>query len=221
MLQFLRLKLFYASLEPFSRKTRKARMAMFLEVMKPAPGMRVLDLGGQPEIWDSVQPTLDITCVNLPGVSHTSHRTHHRVTYVEGDACDLHQFHRRDFDIVFSNSVIEHVGDGHRRFRFAREVLRLSDHYWIQTPSRWFPLEAHCGMPLWWFYPEALRAWFLRRWRRKLPAWAEMVAGTSVVSPAELKAILPGCEIRYERIFGLTKSMVAHSRAASGAAPTT
>jgi SAM-dependent methyltransferase len=186
-------------------------MALFLKLMNPASGMRILDLGGQPDIWDHVEPALNITCVNLPGVANKNHETHHSITYMEGDACNLHGLRREDFDIVFSNSVIEHVGDENKRLQFANEVLRLSRRYWIQTPSKWFPIEAHCGMPFWWFYPEALRTRLLGRWRRKLPAWTEMVAGTSVVSTTELRSILPGCRIQHERVLGMSKSIVAYS----------
>lgn len=213
MLRYARIHLFYALLKPFSSWTRKKRMALFLNVMTPETGMRILDLGGQPQIWDYVQPCLHITCVNLPGVATRGHQTHHRVTYIEADACDLRdQVKPGDFDLVFSNSVIEHVGGEDKRAQFASEVLRLCSRYWIQTPSKWFPIEAHCGMPLWWLYPKVLRAHLIRRWQAKLPAWTDMVANTAVVGATELRRILPGCRIRYERVFGLPKSIVAYSR---------
>jgi hypothetical protein len=179
--------------------------------MQPTSAMRIIDLGGDPRIWDHVDRSLDITCLNLPGVANEEHPTHHRITFVEGDACDLPEFQPGDFDMVFSNSVIEHVGPLHKRVEFADEVLRLSDVYWVQTPSKWFPIEAHCGMPFWWFYPHRLRSFFLRRWRKKLPAWTEMVATTTVVDSGELRTILPGCTIKHETFFGIPKSLIAYS----------
>lgn len=221
MLRYARLRIFHALLRPVSAWARRRRMALFMKVMDPAPGLRILDLGGQPQIWDHVQPRLDITCVNLPGVATTNHESRHLIRYVEADACRLpDDLASARFDMVFSNSVIEHVGDEDRRRAFAGEVLRMSDRYWIQTPSRWFPLEAHCGMPFWWFYPASLRAYLLRRWQAKLPAWTDMVANTDVVGTAELRSILPGCHIRHERLLGIPKSIVAYSVGAScGDAP--
>lgn len=211
MFKFSRLRIFHGLLIPFSKMMRKKRMALFTKLMQPTSGMRILDLGGQPDIWDCIELPLNITCLNLPGVAATTHPSHHQITYVEGDACNMPYFQPGDFDLVFSNSVIEHVGDHNRRLQFANEVLRLSKKYWVQTPSKCFPIEAHCGMPFWWFYPKALRSYFLRRWRKKLPAWTEMVATTSVVSANELRNILPGCKIKYEWLIVVPKSLVSYS----------
>ena len=112
-------------------------------------------------------------------------------------------------DFVFSNSVIEHVGGAARRAQFAREVRRIGRSYWVQTPSIWFPIEAHSGMPLWWCYPQGMRNWILRRWREKLPAWTEMIEGTTVVKRAELQKLFPDAEIKVERVFGIPKSYIA------------
>jgi len=60
-----------------------------------------------------------------------------------------------EFDLVFSNSVIEHVGDFERMRQFVHEARRVAKSYWIQTPSKWFPIEPHCGMPFWWLLASA------------------------------------------------------------------
>jgi hypothetical protein len=184
-------------------------MALFIKEMKPTPGMKILDLGGYPGIWDFVETPLNITCLNLPGNAPVNYPTHHQITYVAGDACDMPYFQPGDFDLIFSNSVIEHVGDRDRRRQFAREVQRLSDVYWIQTPSKFFPIEAHCGMPFWWFYPESLRSYFIEKWRDKLPEWTEMVEATDVVTTNELKALLPGGTVKQEWFF-FPKSLVVY-----------
>ncbi|HEX4060865.1 MAG TPA: UDP-N-acetylmuramoyl-tripeptide--D-alanyl-D-alanine ligase [Streptosporangiaceae bacterium] len=49
----------------------------------------------------------------------------------------------RHYDLVFSNSLIEHVGGHERRERFADTVHQLSGAYWVQTPYRYFPVEPH------------------------------------------------------------------------------
>ena len=64
---------------------------------------------------------------------------HHTFHVIEGDACSVEQFGDRSFDLVFSNSVIEHVGPPAKQAEFAHEVLRLGRSYWVQTPSKWFP----------------------------------------------------------------------------------
>ena len=210
MFKYLRFRFFSYLLKPFSTMARKKRMALFVKIMKPIPNMRILDLGGQPEIWDSVDPILNITCLNLPGVAKTKHTSKHNINYVEGDACNMPNFKRGDFDLVFSNSVIEHVGNYSKRLQFANEILRLSSKYWIQTPSKYYPIEAHCGMLFWWFYPEALRLYFLRKWKKTLPDWTVMVETTTVVSGKELTKILPGSILKYEWVV-FPKSMIVYS----------
>jgi SAM-dependent methyltransferase len=146
-------------------------MQIFAERLRLETGTRVLDLGGNPRIWSVLPQRLHVTILNLPG--HTGREkipSHHELRFVEGDACALDGFGSGDFDVVFSNSVIEHVGDSDRQEAFARTVRRLGRRFWVQTPARWFPIEAHTGVPFWWFLPESSRNALLRHWHRKLPA---------------------------------------------------
>jgi hypothetical protein len=132
---------------------------------------------------------------------------------VDGDACNVDQVGDQCFDLVFSNSVIEHVGPPPKQAEFAQEVLRLGRSYWVQTPSKWFPIEAHSGMPFYWFYPQWMRATLMRRWRKRLPAWwADYMGTTRVLSRRRLADLFPNGRTRVERFFGLSKSYVAHSR---------
>ena len=176
----------------------------------------ILDLGGTPRIWAQVERPLDITILNLPARHPAEVQSHHRICLVEGDACRIEALPRDRYDLVFSNSVIEHVGPRDRQEAFAREVRRLAPSYWVQTPSKWFPIEAHCGMPFWWFYPERLRRKLLDDWRAKLPDWTKMVEETRVLEKAELQALFPDAEIRVERFLGLPKSYIAMRRTPAG-----
>jgi SAM-dependent methyltransferase len=160
-------------------------------------------------IWDSISAPLDITVLNLPGAAETGTKSHHRIHYVEGDACCVSEFGDRQFDVVFSNSVIEHVGPLDRQVAFANEVRRLGKSYWVQTPSKWFPIEAHCGMPFWWFYPANVRQYIIERWRRKLPSWTEMMEDTRVLTKANLRQLFPEATIKTETVLGVSKSYIA------------
>ncbi len=209
---YLRFRLFYALLKPFSGYARKRRTEKFVRLMAPRDGLRVLDLGGQPEIWDGVGARLNITILNLPGIANSQHRSHHQISYVEGDACNMPEYQSGDFDLVFSNSVIEHVGSTEKRTMFAREVRRLNAPFWVQTPYKYYPIEAHCGMPFWWLYPKSWRDYFLNRWRRQLPAWTDMVEGTDIVSVQEIKSLFPTATVFKEWLI-FPKSVVAYSKA--------
>jgi hypothetical protein len=207
----LRLQSYYSLTRFVGSGTRKRRMDAFVTRMGVTKGTRIVDLGGNPGIWNCLPEPLDITVLNLPGMTEHDSPTHHRMRFVEGDACDLPQFQRGEFDIVFSNSVIEHVGPEPRQEAFASTVRRLAPRYWIQTPAIWFPIEAHTGIPFWWFYPEAARAAILRFWHTSLPAWSDSMADTRVLRRERLEQLFPGGQIYVESVAGVPKSYAAYS----------
>lgn len=196
---------------PFSANRRKERMALFIERMDIKGGERILDMGGVGAFWNSCPVPLNLTIINLPGSGLRSEvDPRHTVTYIEGDACHMPDIPDNAFDIAFSNSVIEHVGPEENQQSFAREVHRVAPRHWIQTPSIWFPIEAHNHMPFWWFYPPAMKRFFINRWKRKLPAWTEMVEGTTVILHREMRDMFPTSTLWSERFMGFTKSYVVY-----------
>lgn len=223
-LSYVGFKAFIRLKNPFSDWARQRRMQRMLRLANIHSGMSVLDVGGGPAIWNfPFIPGLDITILNLPGNDQNEalpvqsaagggsavHGSQHRFRYVEGDGCNIAGIDNRSFDFVFSNSVIEHVGGPQLRAAFAAEIRRVGKAYWVQTPAIWFPIEAHTGMPFWWFYPHRLRESCLRRWRRLVPAWTEMVESTTVVERTELERLFPESHIVIERVLGITKSYSA------------
>jgi hypothetical protein len=209
--KYLRVSTFSRLKTPFAKWARSRRMGKFVEAIHLHEGISVLDLGGTASIWASVpSPSINVTLLNLEyGPDLGEAPSSHSFRYLVGDACNVTGFADGSFDLVFSNSVIEHVGDAERRSAFACEVRRLGRGYWIQTPSKWFPIEAHNGMPFWWFYPKRLRTSLIASWRKKLPGWTDMVEGTDIVTRAELRELFPEATILVERVLGMPKSYVA------------
>lgn len=198
--------------EWLSVRTRAGRLKTFVSRLDIKGGERIIDLGGVPEFWDGIATPLEITVINLPGFNPPyDGSSHHKITMIEGDACAT-GLPDQSFDIAFSNSVIEHVGGPENENRLAAEMHRLAPAYWVQTPSIWFPLEAHNHMPFWWFYPQFIKDIFLRSWRRRLPEWAEMIDGTVVISKARLIEMFPDGEIFVERVAGFVKSYSLYKR---------
>ena len=115
-----------------------------------------------------------------------------------------------NFQMAFSNSVIEHVGDREYQAAFAKVVQRLSEKYFVQTPSKLFPIEAHNGIPFWWYYPGWLKRYFLEGWSKKLPKWTEMVEGTRVLSKKDMTELFPDSRMIVEKFFGFPKSYTAY-----------
>lgn len=67
-------------------------------------------------------------------------------------------FADRQFDVAFSNAVLEHVGGAAERRRFIAEMMRIADLVFISVPNRWFPVEHHTGMPLLHYAPGMFRS---------------------------------------------------------------
>jgi len=77
------------------------------------------------------------------------------IRYVQGDACEL-PFADGEFDIVFSNAVIEHVGGRERPRRLVSEATRVGRRMFVMTPNRRFPVEVHTRLPFVHWLPDAL-----------------------------------------------------------------
>jgi hypothetical protein len=73
-------------------------------------------------------------------------------------------------------------------------------------------------MPLWWQYPEAVRKAMIDRWERRLPAWTEMVKGTTFVTEQELRELFPACNIRKEWLL-FPKSLIAFNNVSDSGSP--
>jgi hypothetical protein len=52
-------------------------------------------------------------------------------------------FADKEFDWVFSNAVVEHVGDDEARLIFVNEMMRVAKHVFFTTPNKYFPVDAH------------------------------------------------------------------------------
>ena len=207
MLRYARIKLFYFLKGLVAPHARRGRMQDFERLLQPSSGTRIIDLGGTPHIWEFVDTPMDITIVNLPDSNMREETdSHHNFTFIEGSATNLPDFADNHFDIAFSNSVIEHVGGPENEKLFAQEVRRLAPSYWVQTPSIWFPLEAHTGIPFWWWIPKRVKDMLHRRWEKILPDWNLMILGTVVIKKTDLNSYFPDGTLKTEMMLGLPKS---------------
>ena len=198
-------------------RMRRARFAQFTQRLARLPRpLRMLDVGGRQIFWERMgfvgQTGVELLLLNLEPVDVTLPG----FSAVVGDARDLSMYPDGSFDVVFSNSVIEHLGSLTHQQRMAAELRRVGRCYFVQTPSRSFPLEPHFLLPWFQVYPRPLQVALVRRfnlgWYRRRPDPAEalaLVAEHRLLSRRELAALFPGAEILEERVLGLTKSLIA------------
>lgn len=178
--------------------------------------MRVLDLGGTARAWASApaRPERLVILNTEPSGADASVAAE----VVAGDACDPPAALRSErFDLVYSNSVIEHVGGHERRKRFADTARSAAAHHWIQTPYRYFPLEPHFLFPGFQFLPLAQRRAIARYWgptRRSVRTMStrdatDYVASIELLSVTAMRAYFPESTIARERLAGMVKSLIA------------
>lgn len=191
-------------------------MRNFLSKFRPDAGTRILDVGGTLNTWETLPIRSEVTLVNLRFYENPP-SSQSRFKLVEGDACEMEFDHR--FDIVFSNSVIEHVGDFERQRQFAHKCSDLAPNLWIQTPARSFPVEPHLLTPFIHYLPRSIQRLLLRRFtiwgvlQKPNPTQVEeFLDEVRLISFREMKDLFPDCEILRERFMGLTKSYIAVRR---------
>lgn len=197
-----------------ARRKRFLELRPVLDAVANGRGLHLLDIGGTWHywklLWELIPSDFRVTLLNLKPVSVPGDQT--RVVSVTGDA-RAPDFEFQSFDFIFSNSLIEHLGSREAMGTFADRVNHSGLPYYIQTPSKWFPLEPHCRIPFFQFFPRSLRAWMIWNFRIKYFPRAETLEGCKTVSDStimlsarEMKALFPEAELKTERLLGLPKS---------------
>jgi SAM-dependent methyltransferase len=198
--------------DEISLRSRRRKLALFLETIAPTAETTVLDLGADDlafgdagggvstlNFFEEHYPWPErITALGLSAGDRFRERYPH-VRYVQGDALDL-PFGDAEFDVVFSNAVVEHVGGRERQRRFVAEALRVARRAFVTTPNRWFPVEVHTLLPLVHWLPDPLahRAYDLAR-----KPWAKE---NHLLGPSGLRDLFPG-EVRIVNL-GMTLAAI-------------
>ena len=153
--------------DAISLRSRRRKLRLFLDELQPTAETSVLDVGadelafgegdgcGTLNFFEELYPWQErITALGLHDGDGFRER-YPAVRYVQGDACAL-PFADGEFDVVFSNAVIEHVGDRERQRRLVLEALRVGRRVFLTTPNRRFPIEVHTRLPLVHWLPDAV-----------------------------------------------------------------
>jgi hypothetical protein len=197
-----------------ANKLRNRRFQLFEAfVSQLSRPLSILDVGGTNAFWEQRgwggRNDVHIVTSNL----EAEPQRFDNIEPTVGDATNLLQFKDRSFDIVFSNSVIEHLFSFDNQRKMALEIQRVGKAYWIQTPNFWFPMEPHFHVPAWQWLPVDLRVALIRRrrcgWRGPCPdpkKALEAVAELRLMRQRELKNLFPNGTLIPERFCGLVKS---------------
>jgi hypothetical protein len=139
-----------------SLRSRERKLRLFLDLYRPGPETTVLDVGvtdapfgdgSTDNFFEALYPWPE----QITAVGHTEldrfATAFPRVRAVRADGREL-PFADGEFDLGFSNAVVEHVAGGRTGQRqFVGELCRVARRVFVTTPNRWFPLDPHTLLP--------------------------------------------------------------------------
>lgn len=187
----------------------------FWDKLNKGDKIEILDIGGTIEYWEAVKfkylKQSNITLLNLEVIEIP--KEYSNMNSVKGNAINLKQYDDNEFMFCFSNSVIEHVGDYHAQKKMAKEILRVGEHGYLQTPNKYFCIEPHFLFPFFQFLPVRIKVFLLmhfdignyQRTKNKQKAY-EAATEIRLLSLKEMKKLFPGIEIYKENIGPFVKS---------------
>ncbi len=201
----------------FRARRLKKFEKLFFRNFNPEKPIHILDVGGTDYFWKCSQvpniPGVTITLLNL----QQEKTSHPHIQSLVGDGIAMKEFEDKKFDLVFSNSVIEHVYNYENQAKMASEILRVGKRYFIQTPNKHFPIEAHYAIPFAQYLPKRLVLFFLTKTRvSRMTKWKKEDAQQyldeiRLLNEKDMKRLFPDSKILKERTLGMTKSLTAHN----------
>lgn len=195
----------------FRRRRGKFLLAQFPDIQT----FSICDLGGSEHFWDEVEIGVSRKKVTIFNIStdetqalHNINREHTQFVLYDGHTVPTQN---EAFDLCICNSVIEHVAPDQRE-EFAREVMRIGQRIFVQTPAFEFPFEPHFLLPFLHWLPRSLGYWLacVSPWRMlsrpSLATARSYYFGTRLLTKNELSKLFPGCSILSERFVFFAKS---------------
>jgi len=196
---------------------RQTIFDFFMMVMNPDNTTQILDVGVSSEntklvsnFFENLYPyPWNITCVGTEDGS-----------YLEAKYNGLHffrinphhslPFKDQEFDVAFSNAVVEHAGNRSQQEFFIREICRVAKNVFIVTPNRGFPLETHTGLPLIHYLPKNVFRKILKG--TKFDYWS-YEDNLNLLTYREFNELFPEelcTQSKKIKIFGFTSNLIVY-----------
>ena len=150
---------------------------VFMEMLRPGAETSVLDVGvsldvASPEsnVLEQFYPHPDqLVCAGI-GDGVAFRQAYPRVRFVQIVPHERLPFSDGQFDVAYSNAVVEHTGSRANQRAFLAELCRVARRVFVAVPNRLFPLEQHTGLPLLNYLPLPIFRALLRQ--TKFAHWA-------------------------------------------------
>ena len=189
--------------------SREAKLKHFMDLSED--GQSVLDVGVSREVHTSL-PGLNYFLKHYPYAADTytalgvqdiedMAQTHPGKRFVQYDG-DQFPFADKSFDWVFSNAVIEHVGDDDRQLRFLNEMLRVARQVFFTTPNKFFPVESHTNVFFLHWHDDTFYRWCARNRPKLTRDTLNLISGSRLAALME-QSNATRFELQRNRLLGL------------------
>lgn len=202
--------------------SRKRKLELFYKVMKPTSQTKVLDVGAgiNPDgdrglqLIDSYPWKNELSAINIsPEPISRMKQYYPEVEAIVGDALDL-PWPDKYFDAVYSNAVIEHVGDFEAQKKMAAEIMRVGKRWFVTSPNRWYPFEFHMRLPFVTWLPGKSYLWAARiisynHAHKKYMFGMKHYDGLRLLTARQLKCCFPDSKIIEQRVTFMAETLIA------------
>jgi hypothetical protein len=200
------------------RQRRSKHIKKLLDAVLAEKGScRIIDLGGTEQYWNIMSDylidreiTIDLVNISEITINDPKFRS------IVGSALEMDAFGDNEYDLVHSNSLIEHVGNWDAMMLLAQNIKRLAPRYFVQTPYFWFPYEPHFRFLCFHWMPEQFRVRLLRRMtlgfherQQDFDLAMRTVQSAYLLDIAQFRALFEDATIVKEKLLFLTKSLMA------------
>lgn len=205
-----------------SSVSRTRKLDLFYKIIKPTSETKVLDVGAEidpngqrgVQLIDSYRWKDKLTAINTSAEHVELIKRHYpEIEAVVGDACAL-PWPDKYFDAVYSNAVIEHVGNFEKQKRMAAEIMRVGKRWFVTTPNRWYPFEFHMRLPFVTWLPRHGYLWAgsivsYNSARSKYTFRMKKYGSIRLMTAKELERCFPSSTIIKQRVTFMTETLIA------------
>jgi len=149
--------------ELLSKFSRNNVLNLFFRINKISSKTKVIDLGVSN--YDNAESTnffmknypfpKKIVCTGIHS-KKSFKKTYKQFTYEKIEKNKKLPFKDKNFDVLFSNAVLEHVGSSDQQEKFIQESIRIANKIFIVFPNRLFPIEHHTFLPFLHWFPKII-----------------------------------------------------------------
>jgi len=190
---------------------RKKRFNLFINYLNVNKNDKILDVGGVESTWLGTGFEKNVTLLNIK----FSSQRNPIFSYIESDACNMFFLKDNAYDIIYSNSVIEHLGSIDKQREFAKEVKRVGKKYWVQTPYKHFPIEPHLLFPFFQYFPPPIQRYIGMKWNYSHfkindENILDEISRLRLLNLSDMHKLFPQSNVIKEIYFGIVKSIIAY-----------